>query len=32
MAKYINELYKKMTIQDVADHLNLDWKTEKIVK
>lgn len=29
MARYIFELCKLMTIQEVANHLNLDWKTVK---
>jgi len=29
MARYIYDLCKKMTVKEVADHLNLDWKTVK---
>ena len=29
LARYIHELCKMLTIQDVAKHLNLDWKTIK---
>ncbi|MBW2622425.1 MAG: ISL3 family transposase [Deltaproteobacteria bacterium] len=29
LSKYIHELCKVMTVLDVADHLNLDWKTIK---
>ena len=29
LAQYIYDLCKHMTVQEVADHLNLDWKTVK---
>jgi len=29
LARYIHELCKRMTVQEVADHLGLDWKTVK---
>ena len=29
MSRYIYDLCKKMTVKEVADHLNLDWKTVK---
>lgn len=31
LARYIYELSKRMTIQDVAQHLGLDWKTVKAI-
>ena len=29
LARYVHELCKKLTVQDVADHLGLNWKTVK---